>query len=82
MNHSNRRVAVVILNWNGKAFLEKFLPGVFRSCTNIADLIVVDNASTDDSVKFLEANFPSVQIIRLLKNDGYTGGYNEGLKQV
>ena len=82
MIESGNRVAVVILNWNGKSFLEKFLPGISKSCKDIADLIVADNASSDDSLLFLEKNYPSVRIIKLPKNNGYTGGYNEALQQV
>ncbi len=82
MTLSGNRVAVVILNWNGKSFLEKFLPGINQSCKGVADLIVADNASSDDSIDFLEKHYPSIRIIRLPKNNGYTGGYNEALQQV
>lgn len=82
MTESENRVAVVILNWNGKSFLEKFLPGIHQSCKGIADLVVADNASTDDSIDFLERHYPSVRIIKLPKNNGYTGGYNEALQKV
>jgi GT2 family glycosyltransferase len=73
--------AVVILNWNGKALLEKFLPGVIRHSAPAA-VYVIDNASSDDSVRFLEAEFPEVRIIRNGQNYGFAGGYNEGLKQI
>ncbi len=82
MNSSTSRVSVVILNWNGKSFLEKFLPGILHSCKNTAELIVADNASSDDSIEFLQKNYPGLRIIQLLKNNGYTGGYNEALSQV
>ena len=76
-----KRIAVVILNWNGKGWLEKFLPTVLKYSES-AQIYVVDNASTDDSVSFLENNFPSVKVIQNAQNSGFAGGYNEGLKQV
>ncbi|HRH64790.1 MAG TPA: glycosyltransferase family 2 protein [Bacteroidia bacterium] len=82
MTDTSKRIAVVILNWNGRFFLESFLPDVVRFSENEADVIVADNASGDDSVAWLEKNLPSVGIIRLKKNLGYTGGYNEALKAV
>jgi GT2 family glycosyltransferase len=74
-------VAVVILNYNGKKYLKAFLPNLI-SCTPDARIIIADNASTDDSVSFLEANFPELTIIQLEKNYGFAGGYNHALKQV
>ena len=76
-----KRIAVVILNWNGKSWLEKFLPTVLKYSES-AQIYVVDNASTDDSVSFLENNFPSVKVIQNTQNSGFAGGYNEGLKKV
>lgn len=76
------RVAVVILNWNGKRFLESYLPSVLDSSYPNLDIIVADNASTDDSVSLLRSVFPEVRIIRLLQNYGYAGGYNRALNQV
>lgn len=78
-----KKVAVVILNWNGCELLRRFLPSVL-SCTpsDLADVIVADNASTDNSIHLLKELFPSVTIIQLDKNHGFAGGYNEALKQV
>lgn len=74
--------AVVILNYNGKHFLQQFLPGVIAH-SGTAKIIVADNASTDDSVSFLRENFShQVEIILLDSNQGYCGGYNAALKQV
>lgn len=73
--------AVVILNWNGKYFLEKFLPNLIK-CTEEAEIIVIDNCSTDNSVDFVKQNFPIIKIIQNAKNFGYAGGYNQGLKEV
>ena len=78
----NPSVAVVILNWNGKAFLEQFLPGVLRSDYDNLQVIVGDNASTDDSVSFIESNFPTVKILKNEQNYGFAGGYNKVLERV
>lgn len=80
MNASH--VAIVILNWNGRNFLEKFLPSVFRTVYSSYEVIVADNASTDGSVEFLRTNFPGVRLILLKENYGFAKGYNEALKQV
>lgn len=79
---SSPKIAVVILNWNGRQFLERFLPSVFLSGYSNYEVIVADNASTDDSVIFLEDQYPAVRIIRLKENYGFAKGYNEALKQV
>lgn len=76
------KVAVVILNYNGSAMLRKFLPSVLASEYNCFDVVVADNASSDDSIDVLEKFFPSVKVIRLRKNLGYAGGYNAALQQV
>ena len=73
------RVAVVILNWNGKSFLDKFLPSVIKYSTT-ATVYVADNASTDDSVEFVVSNFPQVKIIKTGANLGFAGGYNKALE--
>ena len=75
------KVAVVILNYNGKHFLEQFLPSVTRYSLGYR-VIVADNGSSDDSVMFLEQNFPQIDIIRFDKNEGYSGGYNLALAQI
>lgn len=74
-------LAIAILNWNGKNWLEKFLPNVILHSEN-TDVYVIDNASTDDSVVFLKLNFPQVKIIQNTENQGFAGGYNEGLKKI
>ena len=75
------RVAVVILNWNGREMLERYLSSVEFSRDD-ADVIVADNASTDDSLAYVESNFPNVRIIRLDDNYGFADGYNRAIKQV
>ncbi|MCD4697914.1 MAG: glycosyltransferase family 2 protein [Bacteroidales bacterium] len=78
----NSRVALVILNWNGKKFLEDFLPAVIEHSREDAEIIVADNASTDGSIELLNENFPSVRIIINDTNGGYAKGYNDSLKQI
>ena len=78
-----KKVAVVILNWNGKTLLEEFLPSVIKYTPNeIAEIVVADNGSTDDSVKMLKEQFPSVQLILLDKNYGFAEGYNLAIEQI
>lgn len=79
---STPKVAVVILNWNGRKFLEQFLPSVTSGTYSNYEVIVADNGSADDSVAFLERQYPHVRIIRLAINHGFAKGYNESLKQV
>jgi GT2 family glycosyltransferase len=76
------KVAVVILNWNGKGFLEKFLPSVLTNNASDTEIIVADNASTDDSINFLVSNYPQVKIIKNEENGGFAKGYNDALKRV
>ncbi|MDE3250400.1 MAG: glycosyltransferase family 2 protein, partial [Bacteroidota bacterium] len=76
------RVSIVILNWNGLYYLQRFLPSVMATQYANLDIVLADNASTDASVGFVQENFPSIRIIRLEKNLGFAGGYNEALKQV
>jgi GT2 family glycosyltransferase len=76
------KVAVVILNWNGREFLRKFLPFVLANSKDIAEVIVADNASTDSSIEFLETDFPGVRIINNRTNGGFARGYNEALSKV
>lgn len=75
------RIAVVILNWNGKTFLEKFLPSVIEHSKE-ATIYLADNASSDVSVEFVKQHFPDVRIILNHQNFGFAGGYNEALKEL
>ncbi|MEO6949330.1 MAG: glycosyltransferase family 2 protein [Ginsengibacter sp.] len=79
---STPSVAIVILNWNGKNFLEKFLPFVLQSDYGNFSIIVADNASTDDSVTFLQTNYPQIRLLQNSINEGFAKGYNTALKQV
>jgi GT2 family glycosyltransferase len=75
------KVAIVILNYNGKNHLEKFLPSVVMGSEG-ANIYIADNASTDDSVSFLEKNYPTLQLIRIPINYGYSKGYNIALQSI
>ena len=78
-----KKVAIVILNWNGKKFLTKFLPDLIQHTSeSLADIIVADNASTDDSVAFLQKEYPQLPIIQLEKNYGFAEGYNRALSKL
>ena len=72
-------VAVIILNWNGKRLLEKFLPSVLKHSKDKATIYIADNASSDDSVSYIEEFFPEIKIIQNTTNGGYAKGYNEAL---
>lgn len=75
------KTAVVILNWNGKALLEQFLPSV-TNYSKEAAIYVADNASTDDSVTFIKEQYPQIKIIQNETNGGYAKGYNDALEQL
>ncbi len=77
------KVAVVILNYNGQKFLEQFLPNVIANCNPaLAEVIVADNASTDDSVEFMREHFPDIRLIENGSNGGFSMGYNLALRQI
>ena len=88
--NKNVKTAIVILNWNTKGFLERFLPGILASAGCAPDgtplgehaVIVADSASTDGSLEMMAEKFPAVQRIPLDKNYGFTGGYNRALAQL
>tara|TARA_Y100000815_G_C13344924_1_gene501660 strand:- start:299 stop:1321 length:1023 start_codon:yes stop_codon:yes gene_type:complete len=75
------KTAIVILNWNGKSLLEKFLPSVVANSPG-ANIYVADNASTDDSVAFVKSDFPEVGVIQNAVNGGYAKGYNNALEHL
>ena len=76
------KTAIVILNWNGRKMLEQYLPSVIEYSRDDATIIVADNASSDDSLAFLQTHYPEVQTIVLDQNYGFADGYNRALKQV
>ena len=75
------KVAVVVLNWNGKDWLEKFLPTLIKYSQE-ATVFIADNASTDNSIRFTKKYFPQVEIIINKTNEGYSKGYNDALKKI
>lgn len=75
------KIAIVILNWNGTKLLEQFLPSIIQFSPETS-VYLADNASTDTSISFVKANFPSIQIIKNKTNLGFASGYNEALKEV
>lgn len=86
------KTAIVILNWNGKKHLEKFLPALLHSVDlrnstaapheGCSEVIIADNASTDGSVEMLREKFPHIRLILLDRNYGFTGGYNRALSMI
>lgn len=75
-----RKLAIVILNWNGANMLRKYLPTVLNN--SVGDVIVADNASDDDSMKLMLTEFPNVHSIVLEQNFGFAEGYNRSLAQL
>ena len=80
---TEKKVAVVILSWNGIRFLKQFLPSVVKHTpAELCEIIVADNCSTDESVQFIKQNYPGITVIQNQRNGGYAGGYNDALKLV
>ena len=83
MIEQKTNTAVVILNWNGLSWLQQFIPILIANTdAKDADLIVADNASTDESINYLKANHPEIQLIILEENYGFAEGYNRALEQI
>ncbi|MEL4454674.1 glycosyltransferase family 2 protein [Lutimonas vermicola] len=76
------KIAIVILNWNGRDLLEKFLPSVVAHSKEDAEIYVADNNSSDESISFLKEQYPQVKIIQNSINGGFAKGYNDALKYV
>ena len=77
-----KKLAVIILNWNGKSLLQKFLPAAVKFTSGPeVELIVADNGSTDDSVVWLTANYPDLRIIKFNDNYGFAEGYNRAIAE-
>ena len=76
-----KKIAVVILNWNGIELLKKFIPNTINNSKQ-ANIYVIDNFSEDDSVDFLKRNYSNIKVIELDKNYGFAEGYNLGLKEI
>ena len=77
------KLAIVILNWNGSDMMRRYLPSVIRCSRGEGiEVIVADNASSDDSISMLHSCFPDLRIIQLEQNYGFADGYNRSLRQV
>lgn len=76
------KTAIVILNWNGRKLLEQFLPSIVNFSSELADVYVADNASSDTSISFVKQHFPSVKIVKNSGNGGYAKGYNDALSTI
>lgn len=75
------KISVVILNWNGIHFLKKLLPGVVQNSDG-AEIVIADNGSTDESVDWVRKNQPTVKVVEIKKNLGFSEGYNYALAQI
>lgn len=82
MSNNLPSVAVVILCWNGRFFLEKFIPSLLKTSYKNVVFFVADNSSTDGSVAFIKDKFPELFIINIEKNEGFAKGYNIALQQI
>jgi GT2 family glycosyltransferase len=76
------KTKVVILNWNGRAHLERYLPSVVRHTMPQYGVVVADNGSTDSSLEYVAETFPEVEIVRLDRNYGFAEGYNRALQEI
>jgi GT2 family glycosyltransferase len=77
----SKKAAIVIVNWDGLKWLKDCLDAVYNQSYTNFDVYFVDNGSVDDSIDFVERNFPQAKIIKLEKNTGFTGGNNIGIKK-
>jgi hypothetical protein len=75
------KLAIAILNWNGKKLLQRFLPSVIQNSPE-ANVFIIDNGSNDESQNYIKQNYPEVDLIQLDSNFGFAGGYNRGLKKI
>ena len=78
----HKEVAVLVLNWNGRTLLQQFLPSWLAHTPDYADLIIVDNGSTDDSVSFLQEHYRDVHLLAFEENLGFAGGYNRAIEEI
>jgi len=76
-------LSIVILNWNGRQHLERFLPALVQHTTHPGtEIVVADNGSVDDSIEFLKKEYPHIRIIEMELNHGFSGGYNRAMEKV
>ena len=77
------KTAIVILNWNGKSFLEKFIDPLIKYTNGqFVGIFIADNNSTDGSIDFIENKYPGINVIGFDKNHGFAGGYNKALDKI
>ena len=79
MEKQTKNIAVLILNWNGVKLLQKYLPSVVKYNSSEAEIIIVDNASEDDSIVFLQNTYPNIKRIEFKNNFGFAKGYNKAI---
>ena len=82
MEKQSKKIAVLILNWNGVKLLEKYLPSVVKYNSSEAEIIVFDNASEDNSILFLKNTFPDIKYIEFKENFGFAKGYNKAINLI
>ena len=82
MEKQSKKIAVLILNWNGVKLLEKYLPSVVKYNSSEAEIIIIDNASDDDSILFLKNTYPNIKRIEFKFNYGFAKGYNKAINQI
>ncbi len=74
------QVSIIVVNWNGKSFLDVCLSSALQQSYHSYEIILVDNGSTDGSVEFVRQNFPKVKVVELRENRGFAGGNNKGVE--
>lgn len=82
MIHCHTDTAVVVLSYNGKDLHQLFFPELLRESKGLYDVVLIDNASTDDTAQYVATHFPEVKIVTIKVNKGFANGYYEGLKEV
>ncbi len=82
MVHCTTDTAVVILSYNGKDLHRDFLPLIVAESKNLYDVVLIDNASTDDTYEYVKENFPTVKLVQHKINNGFAQGYHDGLLQI
>jgi len=82
MEKQTKNIAVLILNWNGVKLLQKYLPSVVKYNSSEAEIIIVDNASEDDSIVFLQNTYPNIKRIEFKNNYGFAKGYNKAINLI
>ncbi len=80
--NQNKKISIVILNWNGSSFLKRFLPSIIDCSKGNVEIVVADNGSTDDSKSLIVNLFPTVVYLQLDKNFGFAEGYNRALEMI